>query len=107
MGSGGGRSASPRLCSFIDSRWDWLGAVGLKMSPTPQTDPTEGNRSARSEPAVERDARPGMPVKSCQLARCLFVTQKKHPMHSIPCILPPGRHHVAVLVMVASRGLAG
>lgn len=49
------------------------------MSPTPQTDPTEGNRSARSEPAVERDARPGMPVKSCQLARCLFVTQKKRP----------------------------
>lgn len=76
----GGRSASPRWCSFTDSRWDWTGAVGLKMCPTPQTDPTEGNRSARSEPAVER-----MPDQAClsTLSAGPLLVCDTRPIHSL------------------------
>lgn len=88
---GGGRSASPRWCSFTDSRWDWTGAVGLKMSPTPQTDPTEGNRSARSEPAVER-----MPDQAClsTLSAGPLLVCDTRPI--IAWIVPPRRRPVAV-----------
>jgi hypothetical protein len=77
------------------------GAVGLKVSPTPQTDPTEGNRSARSEPAVER----GWPTRhACQVlsAGPLLVCDTEDPMPFIPCISPP----VAEPIAVASSGLA-
>lgn len=76
----GGRSASPRWCSFTDSRWDWTGAVGLKVSPTPQTDPTEGNRSARSEPAVER-----IPDQAClsTLSAGPLLVCDTRPIHSL------------------------
>lgn len=99
----GGRSASPRWCSFVDRRWDWTGAVGLKMSPTPQTDPTEGNRSARSEPAVGR-----IPDQACLSSpvswpvACLW-HGRTHAF--IPSVLPPRRRPVAAPTAVASRWL--
>lgn len=98
----GGRSASPRWCSFTDSRWDWTGAVGLKLIPTPQTDPTEGNRSARSEPAVER-----MPDQAClsTLSAGPLLDCDTRPIHSIPWIVPPRRRPVAVPMTTNSRML--
>lgn len=76
----GGRSASPRWCSFTDSRWDWTGAVGLKLIPTPQRDPTEGDRSARSEPAVER-----IPDQAClsTLSAGPLLVCDTRPIHSM------------------------
>lgn len=98
----GGRSASPRWCSFTDSRWDWTGAVGLKLIPTPQTDPTEGNRSARSEPAVER-----MPDQAClsTLSAGPLLDCDTRPIHSVAWIVPPRRRPVAVPMTTKSKML--
>lgn len=54
--------------------------VGLKLIPTPQTDPTEGNRSARSEPAVER-----IPDQAClsTLSAGPLLVCDTRPIHSM------------------------